>query len=67
MRGLLSGGLLVIALLFLSGCGRSADSREFGTIVEGIPRVEGADKPFEMPKLGPPPSPEEVRKAQHKP
>jgi hypothetical protein len=29
--------------------------------------VEGADKPFEMPKLGPPPSPEEVRKAQHRP
>jgi hypothetical protein len=67
MRGLLFGAVATVAISVLPGCGRSVDSREFGTIVQGIPQVEGADKPFEMPKLGPPPSPEEVRKAQHRP
>jgi hypothetical protein len=67
MRGLLFGAVAMAVVSFLSGCGRNVDSREFGTIVQGIPRVEGAETPFEMPELGPPPSEEEVRRAQHRP
>jgi hypothetical protein len=54
-------GIAVIALVPLfGGCGDKPSSKELGNIVEGVPRVKGADKPFEMPELGPAP-PEDPR------
>jgi hypothetical protein len=41
---------LFIGILAL-GCGMSLSNGEKGTELKEIPKVEGADKPYEMPKL----------------
>jgi hypothetical protein len=64
MRQLFCGIMVLSALLITGGCGPNLSSREFGTIAEGVPQVPGADKPFEMPELGPPP-PEDVHSHSH--
>ncbi len=45
--------LALIALLFLGGCGPEVSKEDLGTIVTA-PTIAGADKPHQMPKLGPP-------------
>jgi hypothetical protein len=55
MRNYFFGSIVILALGFLGGCGQSYPEKDFGTIIEGIPKVKGADTPFEMPQLGPPP------------
>lgn len=52
--------LLLFCLVILAGngCGQSAPSKDMGTVVNEIPKVQGADKPYYMPKLGEP-NPEE--------
>jgi hypothetical protein len=54
MRRLLYVFLALVAIPIFGGCGTNLSSQEFGTVVEGIPQVQGADKRFEMPELGPP-------------
>jgi hypothetical protein len=51
-----------LGLFALSGCEQKPSPEVLGTVVEGVPKVEGADKPFEMPELGPPPSEESLPK-----
>jgi hypothetical protein len=51
-----------LGLIALSGCEQKPSPKEQGTVVEGVPKVEGADKPFEMPELGPPPSEDSLPK-----
>jgi hypothetical protein len=65
MRGLLLGAVALLTIPFIEGCGQNLASKDFGTVVDGIPHVEGADQPFEMPKLGPPPSEEVLRRIRH--
>jgi hypothetical protein len=60
MWRLLYASLVLAAFPIFGGCGPNLSSKDFGTVVEGIPKVEGADKPFEMPELGPP-LPEDYR------
>jgi hypothetical protein len=48
---------LIVGLTAL-GCGTTPSKEEMGTIVKDIPKVEGADKPYEMPQLVKP-TPEE--------
>lgn len=60
MRQLFFGVVALLTLPLLWGCGPNLSSKDYGTVVEGIPQVQGADKPFEMPKLGPPPPPEDL-------
>jgi hypothetical protein len=66
MRQLIFGTFLFLALPFFGGCGPNLSSKDFGTIVDGIPKIAGADKFYEMPELGPPPSEEELRRLRHK-
>jgi len=58
-----SGVLLALAAAVLVlppvwGCGPGVSEEELGTVVKELPEVPGADEPFEMPKLGPPPPPD---------
>ena len=46
--------LLFILSLLVAGCGPEVSKEELGTITSGIPKVAGADKPYQMPQLGPP-------------
>jgi hypothetical protein len=41
---------LLIALA-LTGCGPALSSKDMGTIIYEIPHVQGADKPYELPKI----------------
>jgi hypothetical protein len=54
MRNFFIGITVFFVLPLLVGCGQNISEQELGTIVEGVPEVEGADKPYEMPELGPP-------------
>ncbi|MBN2293522.1 MAG: hypothetical protein JXM70_13925 [Pirellulales bacterium] len=54
MRGLF--GLLAISLFLISaivGCRPSGPTEEMGTVVDEVPAVEGAEKPYVIPELGP--------------
>jgi len=44
---------LIIIFVFL-GCEPTKPSKDMGTIIYEVPKVEGADKPYEMPELDPP-------------
>lgn len=61
MRRLCYAGSVLTVLLLFGGCGPNLNSKEFGTIVKGIPHIEGADKPYPLPELGPPPSDDLLR------
>jgi hypothetical protein len=41
---------LLIALV-ITGCSPAVSNKDLGTIIYDIPHVQGADKPYEMPKL----------------
>jgi hypothetical protein len=45
--------LLLVLLIApaMTGCGPSVFSKEMGTILYKIPHVQGADKPYELPKI----------------
>jgi len=43
-----------MSLLFLTGCGPEVAREALGTVVFVVPQVAGSEKPYEMPKLGPP-------------
>ena len=44
--------LLVLSIaLAMTGCGPSVSSKDLGTIIYKIPHVQGADKPYELPKV----------------
>jgi hypothetical protein len=45
---------LAIFVVILGGCGRELSKSDLGTVVFDVPKVAGADKPYPMPKLGPP-------------
>jgi hypothetical protein len=47
------GGLAVISAI-LGGCGPELAKSDLGNVVFEVPKVAGADKPYTMPKLGPP-------------
>jgi hypothetical protein len=47
------GGLALLAVI-LGGCGPELSKSDLGTVVFEVPKVAGADKPYAMPKLGPP-------------
>jgi hypothetical protein len=47
------GGSAVLAVI-LGGCGPELAKSDLGTVVFEVPKVAGADKPYTMPKLGPP-------------
>jgi hypothetical protein len=45
-------GCLVV-LLFLGGCGPALSNHDLGTVVFEVPKVAGAEEPYQMPQLGP--------------
>ncbi len=47
------GGLAAL-LTILGGCGPALSKSDLGTVVFKVPKVAGTDKPYKMPKLGPP-------------
>jgi hypothetical protein len=55
------GGLLLVLSACLGGCSKDYPPEEYGNVVHEVPSVAGAEKPFKMPKLGPPLSEEEKR------
>jgi hypothetical protein len=61
MRSLLSLILGVLVTLATTGCGSLMSSKDLGTVVNEIPKVEGADKPYEMPQLVKPSTEEETQ------
>lgn len=44
---------LLLAVL-LAGCGPELSKSDLGTIIYDVPKVAGADEPYQMPQLGPP-------------
>jgi hypothetical protein len=44
---------LAVLLAVLGGCGPELSKSDLGTVVFEVPKVAGADKPYELPKLGP--------------
>ena len=50
--------LFVVLLIApaMSGCGPSVSTKDMGTILYKIPHVQGADKPYELPKMITPPA-----------
>jgi hypothetical protein len=51
MRWLLVLLLNLLITLTVTGCGPAVSSKDMGTIIYEIPRVQGADKPYELPKI----------------
>lgn len=45
---------LLLVLLSLAGCGPALSRVDLGTVVFEVPKVAGADEPYQMPQLGPP-------------
>jgi len=45
----------LLLLVSLAGCGPELSKVELGTVVFDVPKVAGADEPYQMPELGPPP------------
>jgi hypothetical protein len=44
----------VLFALMITGCGQSVSDKDMGTIINDIPKISGADQPYDMPQLGPP-------------
>ena len=44
---------LLLLLLLLAGCGPELSKSDLGTVVYELPKVAGADEPYQMPQLGP--------------
>ncbi|MCE5268746.1 MAG: hypothetical protein LLG00_12760 [Planctomycetaceae bacterium] len=41
----------VITVLLLGGCGPAVSKSELGNVVFELPKVAGADRPYQMPQL----------------
>lgn len=54
MRRACLGLSLCLVVLLVGGCGPALSQSELGTVVGDLPKVAGADKPYQMPQLGPP-------------
>ena len=54
---------LLIFLAFLAGCGPELSKTDLGTVVYEVPKVAGADEPYQMPQLGPPSKKPEMHRA----
>lgn len=61
MRIVACVGVLGWLGLLLSGCGPAVSPNELGTVVYTVPDVPGAEKPYSIPDIPPPP---EVVKAK---
>ena len=48
------GSLLLLVLA--TGCGPAVPPEDLGTVLDKLPAVPGADKPYELPELNPPPA-----------
>ena len=46
---------LGLGLLFLPGCGPAVDRRDLGEVQIELPKVPGAEEPYDLKQLGPPP------------
>lgn len=44
-------GLAALLLLTASGCEKRLDPAEYGQVIYELPKIEGADQPFPLPKL----------------
>ena len=44
-------GMLFTGSLVAVGCDPPLDPKEYGEILDELPKVEGADKPYPLPKL----------------
>jgi hypothetical protein len=53
MRATLGLFFVATTLILASGCGAELSKRDLGHVILEIPKVAGADKPYEMPKLAP--------------
>ena len=51
MHRLLALMLVLLLVPAMTGCGPSVSSKDLGTIIYKIPHVQGADKPYELPKI----------------
>ena len=51
MHRLLALMLVLLLVPAMTGCGPSVSSKDMGTIIYKIPHVQGADKPYELPKI----------------
>jgi hypothetical protein len=44
--------LVVLSIITtIAGCGQSVSSKDLGTIIYKIPQVQGADQPYDLPKI----------------
>lgn len=43
--------MVLLILASLAGCGTEVSKDDLGTVVFEVPKVAGADKPYEMPQL----------------
>ncbi len=41
-------------MCFIVGCGPELSKQDLGTVVDEVPKMEGAGEPYPMPQLGPP-------------
>lgn len=48
--------VLSMCLLLAAGCEPTVAPEDLGQVVDKLPEVPGADKPYEMPQLNPPPA-----------
>jgi hypothetical protein len=51
MHRLLALSVVLLIASAMTGCGPSVSSKEMGTILYKIPHVQGADTPYELPKI----------------
>jgi hypothetical protein len=51
MRRLIALLLVLSITPAINGCGPSVSNKDMGTILDKIPHVQGADKPYELPKI----------------
>ncbi len=50
----LFGWLLCLLIAFLTlGCGPAISEKDMGAVIYEVPKVKGADQPYEMPELAP--------------
>ena len=54
-----AAALLLLLGAALTGCNPRLDPQEYGEVVTVIPPVEGAEKPYPLPKLEEPPKDDE--------
>ena len=60
-------GLLAILLISPAGCGPAVSKEDLGTVVFELPKVPGADTPYQMPQPESPPEHGKDHVPQHLP